>query len=167
MAVSAAAGGVGSIAVQLARRAGADVIGIAGPANDDWLTSLGVRPLHHGDDLAGRLKDLAPQGVDAFIDCFGRGYVDLAVEIGVPRDRIDTIIDWEAAARLGTRAEGLATVGDPAAVLTELAALVAADELTVPVASTYPLDEVRQAYAELERRHTRGKIVLLPTDPPR
>ena len=167
VAVSAAAGGVGSLAVQLARRAGADVIGIAGPANDDWLASRGVRPLHHGDDLAGRLRDLAPRGVDAFIDCFGRGYVDLAVEIGVPRDRIDTIIDWEAAARLGTKAEGLATVEDPAAVLTELAALVAADDLTVPVASTYPLDEVRRAYAELERRHTRGKIVLLPTDPPR
>jgi NADPH:quinone reductase-like Zn-dependent oxidoreductase len=161
-AVSAAAGGVGSIAVQLARRAGATVIGIAGPASADWLASIGVTPVAYGEGLAERLRAVAPQGINAFIDCFGGGYIDLAVDLGVPTDRIDTIIDWSAAQRTGAKIEGLATVEDPAAVLSELAALIAAGELVVPIARTYPLEQVQEAYAELEQRHTRGKIVLLP-----
>jgi NADPH:quinone reductase-like Zn-dependent oxidoreductase len=160
--VSAAAGGVGSLAVQLARNAGADVIGIAGPANAGWLESIGVTPVSHGEGIVTRLRAAALEGVDAFIDCFGGGYVDLAVELGVPKDRIDTIIDWPGAARTGAKAEGMASVKDPAAVLTELAALVTAGQLTVPIARTYPLEQVQDAYRELMNRHTRGKIVLLP-----
>jgi NADPH:quinone reductase-like Zn-dependent oxidoreductase len=162
VAISAAAGGVGSIAVQLARRSGARVIGIAGAANASWLASLGVTPVTYGDGLADRLRAAAPDGIDAFIDCFGGGYVDLAVELGVPKERIDTIIDWAAAQQAGAKVEGVAAAEDPAAVLSELAGLVAAGELVVPVARTYPLSQVRDAYAELEKRHTRGKIVLLP-----
>ncbi len=163
VAVSAAAGGVGSIAVQLARRAGADVIGIAGPASADWLRSVGVTPVLYGDGLAGRLRAAAaPQGIGAFIDCFGDGYVDLAISLGVPVDRIDTIIDREAAARTGAKVEGLSAPEDPAAVLAELAQLVVAGDLEVPVARTYPLEQVRDAYGELEQRHTLGKIVLIP-----
>jgi NADPH:quinone reductase-like Zn-dependent oxidoreductase len=162
VAVSAAAGGVGSIAVQLARRAGATVLGIAGPASADWLKSVGVTPVTYGEDLADRLKASAPDGISAFIDCFGSGYVDLAVQLGVPRERIDTIIDWAAAQRAGVKTEGLATVDDPAAVLSELANLAADRELAVPIAKTYPLDQVREAFAELEQRHTLGKIVLVP-----
>ncbi len=162
VAVSAAAGGVGSITVQLARRAGATVVGIAGPASAGWLTSVGVTPAAYGDGLAGRLKAAAPVGISAFIDCFGGGYVDLAVRLGVPKERIDTIIDWAAAQQAGVKMAGMATVGDPAAVLSELAGLVASGELVVPVAKTYPLDQVRDAFAELEQRHTLGKIVLLP-----
>jgi len=162
VAVSAAAGGVGSLSVQLARRAGARVIGIAGASNADWLISLGVEPVVHGDGLSERLRAVTPEGVDAFVDCFGGGYVELAVELGVPKERVDTIIDWEAAARLGAKAEGLATIEDPAGALSELAELVAAGELVLPIARTYPLEQVREAYAELEKRHTRGKIVLIP-----
>ena len=166
VAVSAAAGGVGCVAVQLARRAGATVIGIAGPANADWLSFLRVTPVTYGEGLADRLKAAVPRGIDAFIDCFGGGYVDLAVELGVPKERIETIIDWPAAQRTGAKMEGLAAVEDPAAVLTELAGLIAAGELAVPIARTYPLEQVREAFAQLEERHLRGKIVLLPTRPP-
>jgi NADPH:quinone reductase-like Zn-dependent oxidoreductase len=163
VAVSAAAGGVGSIAVQLARRAGANVIGIAGPASAEWLRSMGVIPVQYGDGLDGRLRAAAPRGIGAFIDCFGGGYVDLAVSLGVPTDRIDTIIDREAAGRTGAKAEGLAVAADPAAVLEQLAQLVTAGDLEVPIARTYPLEEVRDAFGELEKRHTLGKIVLTPT----
>ncbi len=162
VAVSAAAGGVGSVTVQLARRAGASVIGIAGPANHDWLKFLRITPVSYGEGLADRLKAAAPDGIDAFIDCFGGGYVDLAIELGVPRERIDTIIDWPAAQRTGTKMAGLATVEDPAAVLAELAGLIAAGQLVVPIARTYPLEQVRDAYEQLQERHLRGKIVLLP-----
>jgi NADPH:quinone reductase-like Zn-dependent oxidoreductase len=92
---------------------------------------------------------------------FGSGYVELALELGVKPDRIDTIADFPAIARYGVKGEGNA-VGASAAVLAELAELIVAGQLDLPIARTYPLDRVRDAYTELEQRHTRGKIVLVP-----
>ncbi|SKH43973.1 Putative oxidoreductase [Mycobacteroides abscessus subsp. bolletii] len=163
VAVSAAAGGVGTIAVQLARAAGATVIGIAGPDNDEWLTAHSVIPVNYGDGLAERIKAAAPQGrVDAFLDLFGGGYVDLALnELGVDLQRIDTIIDFAAIERYGVQSVGNAE-GASAQVLSELAALIVDGKLEVTVAQTFPLDAVRSAYELLERQHTRGKIVLVP-----
>jgi NADPH:quinone reductase-like Zn-dependent oxidoreductase len=158
VAVSAAAGGVGTIAVQLARRIGAKVIGIAGPANRDWLTAHGVEPIAYGEGLADRLRRA---GIDAFIDAHGSGYVKLAIELGVARDRINTIADFAAVQEYGVKAEGTQEARN-AAVLAELAALVASGELEVPIAATFPLDDVRAAFKLLEQGHTRGKIVLLP-----
>jgi NADPH:quinone reductase-like Zn-dependent oxidoreductase len=160
--VSAAAGGVGSVVVQLLKVKGANVIGLASEANHDWLTSRGVTPVAYGDGLAERLQKVtAPGGIDAFIDLFGPDYVRLAVELGVPRERIETIIAFEAAQEYGTKAEGSsdATTTD---VLAEMAQLVASAQIEIPIAATYPLDQIQQAYTELERRHTRGKIVLIP-----
>jgi NADPH:quinone reductase-like Zn-dependent oxidoreductase len=163
VAVSGAAGGVGSIAVQLAKRSGAKVLGIAGPSNDEWLSAHGIVPVNYGGDLAKRLRAAASNGsVDAFLDFFGGGYVELAVtELGVPRQRVDTIIDFAAVEKFGVKAAGNRDASD-AGVLAELANLIAAGELDVPIAEVFPLDEVRQAYRTLEQRHTRGKIVLRP-----
>jgi NADPH:quinone reductase-like Zn-dependent oxidoreductase len=161
--VSAAAGGVGSLAVQLARRAGASVIGLAGEANHQWLREHGVTPVAYGEDVAGRIGQAAGDGgVDAFIDTFGGGYVQLAVEeLGVAPERVDTIIDWAAAQQYGVKTEGTAAAAD-AEVVAELAEMIDRGELEVPIARVYPLEEVRDAYRELERRHTSGKIVLVP-----
>lgn len=159
--VAGAAGGVGSLAVQLARRAGATVIGLASEANHSWLAGHGVTPVTYGDGVADRIRAAAPDGVDAFIDTFGGGYIDLALELGVAKDRIDTIIDFAGAARTGVKAEGMAASAT-AEVLGGLTKLVAAGDLEVPIAATYPLTEVRAAYRELLLRRTRGKIVLLP-----
>ena len=163
VAVSAAAGGVGTIAVQLARRAGATVLGIAGPDNDEWLRNHGVIPVNYGDGLAERLRAASPSGrIDAFLDLFGGGYVDLAVnELGVAPERIDTIIDFPAVAKFGVQAAGNADAAS-AAVLAELAALVAAGDLEVPIAGVFALDDVQEAYRTLEEQHTRGKLVLRP-----
>ena len=163
VAVSAAAGGVGTIAVQLASRAGATVLGIAGPSNAEWLKGHGVIPVSYGDDLAARLRSAAPTGrVDAFLDFFGGGYVELAVtELGIPPQRVDTIIDFAGVEKFGVKAAGNADAAE-AGVLAELADLVAAGDLEVPIAAEFRLDEVRQAYRTLEQRHTRGKIVLRP-----
>jgi len=158
--VSAAAGGVGVLTVQLARRTGARVVGVASEANHDWLRAHGVVPVAHGDGLVDRIRAAAPT-VDAFIDLFGDGYVDVALALGVPPDRIDTIIDFAAVEEHGVKADGNA-VGARPEVLAELAALLAKGELELPVAATYPLERVQDAYRELERRHTRGKIVLVP-----
>ncbi len=158
--VSAAAGGVGVLTVQLARRTGATVVGVASEANHDWLRAHGVVPVARGDGLVDRIRAAAPT-VDAFIDLFGDGYVDVALALGVPPDRIDTIIDFTAVEKHGVKADGNA-VGARLDVLAELAALLAKGELELPVAATYPLERVQDAYRELERRHTRGKIVLVP-----
>jgi len=158
--VSAAAGGVGVLTVQLARRAGATVVGIASAANHDWLRAHGVVPVAHGEGLVDRIRAVAPT-VDAFIDLFGEGYVDVALALGVRPDRIDTIIDFAAVEEHGVKADGNA-VGARPEVLAELAVLLAKGELELPVAATFPLARVQDAYRELERRHTRGKIVLVP-----
>jgi len=163
VAIAGAAGGVGSIAVQLARRTGATVLGIAGPSNDDWLAEHGVIPVNYGDSLADRLRAASPTGrVDALLDFFGGGYVALAVDqLGVAPQRVDTIIDFGAIERYGVLGVGSAEATS-AAVIAELARLVADGELEVPIAAAFPLDQVRAAYRQLEERHTRGKLVLRP-----
>jgi NADPH:quinone reductase-like Zn-dependent oxidoreductase len=158
--VSGAAGGVGSIAVQLARRAGATVIGLASPANHDWLTGHGVIPVAYGDGVADRIRQEASK-VDAFIDTFGAGYVELALELGVEPSRVDTIANFAAVERYGVKAAGSAA-GASAGVLAELAGLIAAGQLEIPVAATFPLSQVQDAYRRLATGHIRGKIVLLP-----
>jgi NADPH:quinone reductase-like Zn-dependent oxidoreductase len=159
--VSAAAGGVGTLVVQLLKVKEAHVIGIASEPHHDWLRSHGVTPVSYGDDLGERIVALVPNGVDAFIDLFGPQYVRLAVELGAPRDRIETIIAFDAAKEYGTKAEGS---GDASTteILAEVAELVASGQIEVPIAATYPLERVKDAYDELEKRHTRGKIVLIP-----
>lgn len=163
VAVSGAAGGVGSIAAQLAVDSGATVLGIAGPSNDEWLRAHGVIPVNYGDELAERLRAAAPSGrIDAFLDFFGGGYVELAVdELRVAPDRVDTIIDFAAAEQFKVRTAGNADAAD-ARVLAELAARVADGRLEVPIAEVFALDDVREAYRTLEQRHTRGKLVLRP-----
>lgn len=160
--VSGAAGGVGSIAVQLARRHGVTVIGLASEPHHGWLKEKGVIPLAYGDGVRERILEAAGDGgVDAFIDTFGTGYVELAVELGVRPERINTIRDWKVAGRVGARTYGEGAAAS-AVVLGELARLAARGELEVPIARTYPLEEVREAFRELEKRHTHGKIVLKP-----
>ncbi|MEA5366585.1 NADP-dependent oxidoreductase [Amycolatopsis sp., V23-08] len=159
--VSGAAGGVGSLAVQLAKLSGATVIGLASEANHAWLRELDVVPVEYGEGVEERIEKAAPDGVHAFIDTYGDGYVDLALRLGVYAGRINTIIDFAAAEKYNVKAEGSAAAST-ADVLRELATLVAKGLLEVPVASVYPLAEVQDAYRELAQRHTRGKIVLVP-----
>jgi NADPH:quinone reductase-like Zn-dependent oxidoreductase len=125
-----------------------------------WLAEHGIVPVSYGDGVAERIRAAATE-VDAFIDTHGDGYVQLALDLGVQPSRIDTIVNFAAVADHGVKAEGNAA-GASAAALAELAGLVAAGKLDVPIAATFPLSQVRDAYTELERGHTRGKIVLIP-----
>jgi NADPH:quinone reductase-like Zn-dependent oxidoreductase len=158
--VSGAAGGVGSIAVQLAKIAGATVIGLASQANHPWLTSHGVIPVSYGEGVADRIREASGGGVDAFLDTQGGGYVELAIELGVRPERIDTIADFAAKEAYGVKTDGNA-VGGNTRVLAELAALVDQGRLEIPIARVYPLARVQDAYRELEQGHTHGKIVLM------
>ena len=159
--VAGAAGGVGSIAVQLAERAGATVIGLASAPNHKWLRDHGVTPVTYGDGVADRIREAAPGGVDAFIDTVGPPYVELARELGVAPDRIDTIADFQAISKYGVKGEGNAA-GASAQTLAELAALIDQGALEVPIAATYPLEQVQEAFRQVESGHTHGKIVLVP-----
>lgn len=161
VAVSAAAGGVGSLVVQLLVRRGARVLGIASQNSADWLRAHHVTPVEYGDGLADRLRKAAPHGIDAFIDLFGPDYVQLAVDLGVAPERIETIIAFQKAGEVGAKTEGSMDASTPQ-VLAEMADLVATGALDLDIAASYPLDKVADAYAELEQRHTHGKIVLLP-----
>lgn len=155
--VSAAAGGVGSIVAQLGTRAGATVIGTAGPSNQDYLASLGVIPVLYGPGLADRVRAAVPTAVTAVFDHHGAETIEAALELGVDRSRINTIATnpepW------GIRRVGR---GGPSIVtLDTLAGLVVRGELTISVDSTYPLSEVVAAFEQLERGHLRGKVVIV------
>ena len=157
--VSGAAGGVGSLAVQLAKRAGATVIGLAGEHNHGWLREHGVIPVSYGDGVGDRIRETTQGKVDAFIDTVGQDYVPLALELGVKPDRIDTIANFQAGAKYGVKMDGTGAAAT-ADVLAQLAQLIDEGKLEMPIAHVYPLADVRDAYRELEQGHTRGKIVL-------
>jgi NADPH2:quinone reductase len=164
VAVSAATGGVGTLAVQLLVRRGVTVLGIASASSAAWLTAHGAIPVQYGEGVDDRLRAAAPDGIDAFIDLFGPEYLRLAVDLGVRTDRIDTIVFSPDATELGVKMAGAAALSEAEApgVLHELASLLASGAIELPIAATYPLDRVADAFEQLERRHTLGKIVLLP-----
>ncbi|MGO4298718.1 NADP-dependent oxidoreductase [Leifsonia sp. RAF41] len=159
--VSAAAGGVGSLAVQYLRWLGVHTIGIASARNHPWLADHGVRPVSYGEGMADSIRTIAPSGVDAFIDLYGPEYVDLAIDLGVPADRIETIISFQRAAEVGALSVGSES-SSSLAVLQEFTDLVSTGQLDIPIAERFPLTDVQSAFRHLEKRHTHGKIVLRP-----
>lgn len=159
--VHAAAGGVGSAAVQIAAAWGATVVGTASPANHDYVRSLGAVPVAYGDGLADRVRAVAPQGVDAALDAAGRGALDASVELIADRTRIGTVIDFPGAARLGVTA----LRGGPGARtrerLGELVALYEKGALDVHIRVRLPLADAAEAHRIVEEGHGRGKVVLI------
>jgi NADPH2:quinone reductase len=159
--VSAAAGGVGTLVVQLLQVKGAKVVGLASESHHDWLREKDVTPVTYGERVLERVLEATPQGIDGFIDLFGPEYVELAIELDVPPEKIETITAFEKAQEVGVKSEGSGDATSPE-ILGEMAELVAAGKIEIPIAATYPLDAVREAFEQLEDRHTLGKIVLIP-----
>ncbi|MFD9597510.1 NADP-dependent oxidoreductase [Kitasatospora sp. NPDC059973] len=155
--VHAAAGGVGHLAVQIAKAFGARVIGTAGERNHDYLRGLGAEPVAHGEGLAERVRALAPGGVDAALDLVGGGAVEVSAALVADPSRIASVTDYRVKALGGH----YVWVRPDAAGLAELAALADDGRLTVTVASTFPLAQAGSAQALSAEGRTRGKIVLL------
>ena len=153
--VHAAAGSVGTVATQLARLAGATVIGTASPPNHAYLSELGALPVAYGDGLVEAVKAHAP--VTVALDAAGGEAIAQSVALGIARERIGTIVDDAAAAEHGTR---VVRAGRSPARLAEVIALAARGLVTMPV-RTYPLAAVAEAHAAVESRHGRGKVVLV------
>jgi NADPH:quinone reductase-like Zn-dependent oxidoreductase len=159
--VHAAAGSVGTVAVQLARLAGATVIGTASPANHDYLRQLGAIPVPYGDALVDAVRAVGGTPPTVALDAIGGVAIAQSAELGIARDRIGTIVDDKTAAEYGTRV--VRGPRDPAR-LAEVLALAARGVVTMPVRA-YPLAEVAEAHAAVESGHGRGKVVLIMEQP--
>ena len=157
--VDGASGGVGGVTVQVAISRGLRVIGTAGEANQDFVRSLGALPTQHGPGLADRVRALAPEGVDGGVDTAGRGSVRDLVELTGDPAKVVTIADF-GARELGVQVS--TGGGGQAARMEQVADLLAAGRLELPIAGTFPLERIGEAYAESRAGHVRGKLVLLP-----
>ncbi|WP_459548927.1 NADP-dependent oxidoreductase [Nocardia sp. X0981] len=154
--IHAAAGGVGSLGVQIAKARGARVLGTASPRNHDHLRELGAEPLDYGAGLIDRVRELAPDGVQAVADFVG-GQLDTTRAVLAPDGRHASIADTSV-----TEYGGHAIWVRPDGTQTQrLADLAAKGDLTVPVAATFSLEEVADAFAASRTGHTRGKNVIV------
>ena len=158
--INGASGIVGSAAVQLAGARGARVIGTASPANHDYLRSLGAEPVAYGDGLTGRVRALAPDGVDVALDAAGSGVLPELIELAGGADHVITIADWIGAREHGVRFSS-GDAGRAVYVLGEIGELVESGRFSLPVAQTFPLADVAEAHRVGQQGHPRGKLVLL------
>jgi len=152
--IGGAAGGVGVFAVQLARIAGARVIGTGSATSADFLRDLGAEPVAYGDGLVDRVRALTPRGITAAIDLYGTETVLAARALGIPDARITTI---------AAKVDGITATNGANAVpgaLEKLAGLVATGQLRVPIAAGFPVDQIRTAVELQAGRHVKGKIVI-------
>ena len=158
--ISGASGSVGSAAVQLAVLRGARVIGTASPANHGYLRSLGAEPVAYGEGLAGRVRALAPGGVDAALDVAGSGVLPELIELAGGPGHVVTIADFGGAQEHGV---GFSSGDDGRAVhaLAGIGELIESGRFSLPVAQTFPLAEIAEAHRVSEDGHVRGKLVLL------
>jgi NADPH2:quinone reductase len=157
--VSAAAGGVGSLQVQLAKHWGARVIGTCGDRNFDYLRQLGIIPVRYGEGMVERIQHVAHGPVTAFIDNFGKDGSDIAREIGVPEDRYRSS-EYRREIELRLLAGDEQSVAHGTSQLRRLAALAHEGAFRLLVSGIYHFDDVVEAYEDLARLHARGKIVL-------
>jgi NADPH:quinone reductase-like Zn-dependent oxidoreductase len=166
--VHGGSGGVGLMAVQLARLRGARVVATASERNHDLLRSLGAEPVTYGDGLADRVRALAPDGVDAAVDTVGNDEaMDVSLELVPDRRRIATIANFDRAPREGVQLLGNGPGADPGQEVRygardELARLAAAGQLRVVVAGVFPFDRAADAHRQVASGHTTGKVVLVP-----
>ncbi|OSP39443.1 alcohol dehydrogenase [Streptomyces sp. 13-12-16] len=154
--VHAAAGGVGSVAVQLAAHLGARVIGTASERNHDFVRGLGGEPVSHGEGLAERVRGLAPEGVDAVFDSVGGDALKASANLLAPEGRLASITDPEV---VGYGGRYWFVRPDPQD-LQHLSDLADQGTVTIHVSETFPLDRAADAHRLSQEGRTRGKIVV-------
>jgi NADPH:quinone reductase-like Zn-dependent oxidoreductase len=155
--IGGAAGGVGVFAVQLAKNTGARVIGTGSERSFEFLRELGAEPVTYGNGLADRVRALAPDGVTAATSLVGIETAEVALALGVPPERISTIAAGPNPPG-GVRATGGSDA--PPDALDRIATAIVAGELVVPIAATFPLDQIREAVEHQRGGHVHGKIVI-------
>ncbi|MEV7611486.1 NADP-dependent oxidoreductase [Streptomyces sp. NPDC089799] len=153
--IHSAAGGTGSLGVQIAVALGLRVIGSAGAHNHDYLRSLGAEPVLYGEGLGDRIRALAPEGVDAGLDFYGDG-VELLLSLVQEQGRVLSIADQDAEAKGAKKMWARPDTTD----LTFLTELADAGKLSISVEHALPLAEAARAWELSASGRTRGKIVL-------
>ena len=161
LVINGASGAVGVAAIQFARERGARVIGTASPANQDYVRSFGAEPTTYGDGLVARVRELAPNGVDRALDAAGGGALPALVELTGSPERVVTIADYPGAEATGVRFTSGGGDERATTALRDAAELVEAGRLTVPVAQTFPLQDIAEAQRISQSGHPRGKLVLI------
>ncbi len=161
LVINGATGGVGSAATQLASFRNAEIVGTASAANHEYLQTIGARPVVYGPGLVERVRAIFPDGVDAALDIAGGGALPDLIELTGSPERVVTIADYAGAEQYGVRFSG--GMGDERAThaLREIGALIEAGRFSLPVAQTFPLDQIAEAHAQSETGHTRGKLIVL------
>jgi NADPH:quinone reductase-like Zn-dependent oxidoreductase len=155
--VSGASGGVGSAVVQFARLRGITVIGTASERNQDYLRSLGATPTTYGDGLVDRVRDLAPNGVEAALDIAGSGVIPELIELTGEPSKVLSIADFgapEHGALVSTSSK------NATGAMAEAAKLFTEGAFTLPVEKTFPLEEAAEAQATSEAGHVAGRLVV-------
>ncbi len=158
--INGASGSVGIAAVQIARERGARVIGTASPANQDYVRSFGAEPTTYGEGLVERVRELAPGGVDRALDAAGGGVLPALVELAGGPEHVVTIADYPGAEQTGVAFSGGMGPERAWRALRDVSELIEADRFTLPVAQTFPLDQIAEAHRISETGHPRGKLVL-------
>ncbi|MGV9267587.1 NADP-dependent oxidoreductase [Kitasatospora sp. NPDC003701] len=158
--VNGASGSVGSAAVQLAVARGARVIGTASAANHAYLRSLGAAPVAYGAGLVGRVRALAPDGVDLALDVAGSGALPELIELAGGPEHVVTIADFAGAQEHGVRFSR-GDAGRAVHAIAGIGELIEAGRFSLPVARAFPLAEIAEAHRAGEDGHVRGKLVLL------
>jgi NADPH:quinone reductase len=166
--VHGGSGGVGLMAVQLARLRGARVIATASERNHGLLRELGAEPVEYGDGLLERIRAIAPDGVDAAVDLVGSDEaLDVSLALVEERDRIASIANFARAPEEGVQLLGNGPGADPGQEIRygarpELARLAAEGRLRVVIAGAFPFDRAAEAHRQVGSGHTTGKVVLVP-----
>lgn len=158
--INGAAGAVGSAAVQIAVARGARVIGTASEANHGYLRSLGAEATTYGEGLVQRVRELAPDGVDAALDAAGGGALPALVTLAGGAEHVVTIADYAGAQETGASFSGGMGTGRAVHALREIGALIESGRFSLPVAETFPMAEIAQAHRLSETGHVRGKLVV-------
>ena len=155
--IGGAAGGVGTFAVQLAKLAGATVIGTGSEDSFDYLRTLGAFPVTYGPGLADRVRQLAPHGVDAATALVGTETIDVALALGISPARISAIAAGPNPLG-GVHATGAAQASPGA--LDSITDAIRSGKLTVPIAATFPIERTREAVTLQRGGHVHGKVVI-------
>ncbi|MGY1435689.1 NADP-dependent oxidoreductase [Streptomyces reniochalinae] len=155
--IGGAAGGVGIFAVQLAKLAGARVLGTASEGTFGFLRGLGVEPVAYGPGLVDRVRALAPEGITAATDLFGREAAEVALKLGVAPQRVSVVADGPAPPP-GVHKAGALDAGPGA--MERIADAIRSGGITVPIAATFPVEQIREAVTKQAERHVHGKIVI-------
>lgn len=157
--VSAAAGGVGSIQAQLAKHRGATVIGTCGDRNFDYLRQLGIKPVRYGEGIADRIRRAAGGQPTVLIDNFGQDGRDLADDLGVPEIRYRSSADRRDT-ELRLLRDDPESIAHGTKQLARVAELSQTRAFTLLISGLYPLGDIAEAYRDLQKLHSRGKVVL-------